>query len=86
MEKGNKTLDQLNAEGKEFVEKSMEGIERTTFRKMKNGYAALYEIVQVLYKYDLTFYQARRLLSDIQDFLEGCKFEKNKMSHSECDM
>lgn len=72
----NKTLDQLNAEGREFIQESLKNIKANTYKGIINGHAAMREIVDVIDKYDLSFNQAYRLLTDTADFLGGCKMMK----------
>lgn len=78
--KENKTIDQLNEEGREFMQESLKGIRANTYKGIINAPAAMREIVDVIDKYDLSFNQAFRLLTDTADFLGGCKMMKKTRS------
>lgn len=80
MEEQNKTIEQLNAEGREFMQESLKGIKANSYKGIINAPAAMREIVSVIEKYDLSFNQARRLLTDTADFLGGCKMKTKTKS------
>lgn len=81
--KENKTIDQLNEEGREFMQESLKGIRANTYKGIINAPAAMREIVDVIDKYDLSFNQAHRLLTDTADFLGGCKMKIKKKTVSD---
>ncbi len=83
MEEQNITIKQLNEEDMEFIRESLKGIRASTYEGIINGHAAMREIVNVIEKYDLSFNQAQRLLTDTADFLGGCKMKIKKKTVSD---
>ena len=83
MKEQNITTEQLNKDGMEFLHESLKGIKGNSYKGIINAPAAMREIVDVIDKYDLSFNQARRLLTDTVDFLGGCKMKIKKKTVSD---